>query len=252
MQDPCSLYEAESNSNTRTGSAVIQTCPTCSGGAKVGYVGNNSGTLQFNGITANASGIHVVTIYYTNGDPMRTAYVSVNGGPGTALNFPFTGSFDTVGSIQTTISLNAGSSNTVRFYNPISGNWAPDFDLIGVNCVAAFFTGEIPLGGGWYYLQFPNGTPFGYYNYLPDQHFIYHIDLGFEYLFDANDANHGIYFYDFACSSFFYTNPTLFPFLYNFSLDAWLYYLPDFNNPGRYSHDPRWFFNFATGQWITL
>jgi hypothetical protein len=116
----------------------------------------------------------------------------------------------------------------------------------------AFFTGETALGGGWYYLQFANGTPFGYYNYLTDQNFIYHIDLGFEYLFDANDANHGIYFYDFASSSFFYTSPTLFPDLYDFSLNAWLYYLPDVNNPGRYTHNPRWFYNFATGQWITL
>jgi hypothetical protein len=115
-----------------------------------------------------------------------------------------------------------------------------------------FFTGETALGGGWYYLQFANGTPFGYYSYLPDQHFIYHIDLGFEYLFDANDANHGIFFYDFASSSFFYTSPTLFSYLYDFSLNAWLYYLPDVNNPGRYTHNPRWFFNFATGHWITL
>jgi hypothetical protein len=116
----------------------------------------------------------------------------------------------------------------------------------------AFFNGEIALGGGWYYLQFPNSTPFGYYSYLSDPHFIYHIDLGFEYVFDPNDANHGIYFYDFASSSFFYTSPTLFPYLYNFSLNAWLYYLPDVANPGRYTHNPRWFYNFATGQWITL
>ena len=116
----------------------------------------------------------------------------------------------------------------------------------------AFFTGETALGGGFYYLQFPNGTPFGYYSYLPNQNFIYHIDLGFEYFVDPNDANHGIYFYDFASSSFFYTSPTLFPDLYDFSLNAWLYYLPDVNNPGRYTHNPRWFYNFATGQWITL
>jgi hypothetical protein len=116
----------------------------------------------------------------------------------------------------------------------------------------AFFNGEIALGGGWFYLQFANGAPFGYYSYLSDQNFIYHIDLGFEYLIDANDANHGIYFYDFASSSFFYTSPTLFPDLYDFSLNAWLYYLPDANNPGRYTHNPRWFYNFATGQWITL
>jgi len=116
----------------------------------------------------------------------------------------------------------------------------------------AFFNGETALGGGFYYLQFANGTLFGYYSYLSNQNFIYHIDLAFEYLLDANDANHGIYFYDFASRSFFYTSPTLFPFLYNFSLNAWLYYLPDANNPGRYTHNPRWFYNFATGQWITL
>jgi Trypsin-like peptidase domain len=115
-----------------------------------------------------------------------------------------------------------------------------------------FFNGETALGGGFYYLQFANGTPFGYYSYLPNQNFIYHIDLGFEYLFDANDANNGIYFYDFASSSFFYTSPSTFPDLYDFSLNAWLYYLPDVANPGHYTHNPRWFYNFATGQWITL
>jgi hypothetical protein len=126
------------------------------------------------------------------------------------------------------------------------------FDVYRAPSHLAFFTGEIALGGGWYYLQFANGTPFGYYSYLSDQNFIYHIDLGFEYLFDANDANHGIYFYDFVSSSFFYTSPSTFPYLYDFSLNAWLYYLPDVNNPGRYTHNPRWFYNFATGQWITL
>ncbi len=121
---------------------------------------------------------------------------------------------------------------------------------VGTN--PAFFNGETALGGRWYYLQFPNGTPYGYYSYLPDQNYIYHLDLAFEYLIDANDANHGIYFYDFVSSSFFYTSPSDFPYLYDFSLNAWLYYLPDASNPGRYSHNPRWFYNFATGQWITL
>jgi hypothetical protein len=107
----------------------------------------------------------------------------------------------------------------------------------------AFFNGEIPLGGGWYYLQFPNGTPFGYYGYLADPHFIYHIDLGYGYVIDANDAYHGIYVYDFATGAFCYSNPSIFPYLYDFSLNAWLYYL-------RGTHNPRWFFNLATGQWF--
>jgi hypothetical protein len=127
----CASYEAESG--TLAGSAVVQSCPTCSGGHKVGYVGNNSGTLQFNGVSANATGRYVVTIWYTNGDAVRYALLSVNGSPGTPVSFPSTGSFQTVGSIQRTITLNFGS-NTLKFDNPISGNWAPDFDRLGVNC----------------------------------------------------------------------------------------------------------------------
>jgi hypothetical protein len=127
----CASYEAESG--TLAGSAVVQSCPTCSGGSKVGYVGNNSGTLQFNDVTANATGRYVVTIWYTNGDAVRYALLSVNGSPGTPVSFPSTGSFQTVGSIQRTITLNFGS-NTLKFYNPIVGNWAPDFDRLGVNC----------------------------------------------------------------------------------------------------------------------
>jgi hypothetical protein len=131
----CPSYEAESvPPNILAGGAGIQSCPTCSGGAEVVYVGNNSGTLQFNNVTANATHSYVVTIWYTNGDAVRYALLSVNGSPGTPLSFPSTGSFQTVGSIQTTITLNAGSDNTLTFYNPIVGNWAPDFDRIVVNC----------------------------------------------------------------------------------------------------------------------
>jgi hypothetical protein len=119
----------------------------------------------------------------------------------------------------------------------------------------AFFTGEIALSNGWYYLQFANGTPFGYYSYLifmNDPDFIYHIDMGFEHFFDANDNNSGIYFYDFTSNSFFYTSPSFpFPFLYDFSLNTVLYYFPDPNHPGRYTSNPRYFYNFATRQVIT-
>ena len=144
--EPCLSYEAESpicppnpqngdRCNIVAGGAVIQSCPACSGGEDVGFVGNNSGTLQFNGVTANASRRLAVTIWYTNGDAVRYALMSVNGGPGTPLSFPSTGSFQTVGSIQTTLTgLNPGSNNTLKFYNPIVGDWAPDFDRIEVNC----------------------------------------------------------------------------------------------------------------------
>jgi Alpha-galactosidase, CBM13 domain len=132
---PCA-WSAEAESGVLAGGATPLPCPSCSGGFRVGYVGNNSGTLQFNGVTANVTGSNVLTIWYTNGDAVRYAYLSVNGSPGVSVSFPSTGSFQTVGSIQTTITLTGGNNNTLEFYNPIVGNWAPDFDLIGVNCTS--------------------------------------------------------------------------------------------------------------------
>ena len=102
------------------------------------------------------------------------------------------------------------------------------------------------------YLQFADGTPFGHYSYLDDPHYIYHDDLGDEYVFDAGDGMNGVYLYDFASGDFFYTSPAFpFPSLYDFTLGTVLYYYPDPANPGRYTSNPRQFYDFATGQIIT-
>jgi hypothetical protein len=53
----------------------------------------------------------------------------VNGGSAIAFTAPYTGSFDIPGSVNTTISLNAGN-NTIEFFNPQQG--APDIDRIVV------------------------------------------------------------------------------------------------------------------------
>lgn len=120
-------YEAEAAGNTLAGGAVTATCGTCSGGSKVGYVGNNSGTLQFNGVNASTAGTYTLTVSYLNGDAARSAQVSVNGGTATSLSFPSTGSWTTVGTVQTSVQLNAGN-NTIKLSN--ASGWAPDFDRI--------------------------------------------------------------------------------------------------------------------------
>ena len=92
----------------------------------------------------------------------------------------------------------------------------------------AFFTGEAELSNGVCYLSFASGGYFGYYSFLSDPHYIYHFDLGYEYVFDANDGKAGIYLYDFASQTFFYTSPVFpFPYLYDFTLNSVLYYYPD-------------------------
>ncbi len=117
----------------------------------------------------------------------------------------------------------------------------------------AFFTGQAPLTDGVDYLAFPSGNPFGYYAFLNDPNYLYHFDLGYEYVIDAKDSQGGIYLYDFASSDFFYTSPTFpFPYLYDFNLKSVLYYYPDSNNPGRYNtNGVRYFYDFATGEILT-
>ena len=119
---------------------------------------------------------------------------------------------------------------------------------------STFFTGQVALSQGVYYLAFPaNGNIFGYYSYLSDPRYIYHFDLGFEYVFDANDGNSGVYLYDFKSKDFFYTSTGFpFPYLYDFSMHTTLYYYPDPNNAGHYNTDGvRYFYDFATGKMIT-
>ncbi|MFC5405544.1 fibronectin type III domain-containing protein [Cohnella soli] len=123
-------YEAEASGNTLAGGAATSSCAGCSGGGKVGYVGNNSGTLQFNGVNASSAGTATVTISYLNGDASRTAQMSVNGGTAVTLTFPGTGSWTTLGTVMTQVQLNAGN-NTIKFSN--SSGWAPDFDRIQVS-----------------------------------------------------------------------------------------------------------------------
>ncbi|KOG37230.1 alpha-galactosidase D [Streptomyces resistomycificus] len=127
-----STYEAEAGANTKGGSAVNASCANCSGGTKVGGVGNGSAnTLRFNNVTVGATGTKVVDIAYTNGsDAARTAVLKVNGQQATTVSFPPTGSWTTPGTVSVEVSLAKGSSNTLTFSN--SSAWTPDFDAIEV------------------------------------------------------------------------------------------------------------------------
>jgi hypothetical protein len=86
------------------------------------------GTLQFNGILANADGTATITIVYVNGDTgSRTAQLSVNGGPALTLSFPKTGGWSTTGTLTIGVRVRQGT-NTLKFFNNTAA--APDFDMI--------------------------------------------------------------------------------------------------------------------------
>ncbi len=147
------------------------------------------------------------------------------------------------------------AGNDGHLYGMTSAGGASDEGTIFELTVATappFFTGETPLGERVYYLAFPTGNPSGYYAFLSDPHYVFHFDLGWQYVFDAADGHGGVYFYDFESSDFFYTSPDFpFPYLYDFGLKSVVYYYPNSDNAGRYTTNPRFFYDFASGKNVT-
>ncbi|HEX4207845.1 MAG TPA: carbohydrate-binding protein [Ktedonobacteraceae bacterium] len=123
-------YEAESPANTLGGNAQVVSCTTCSGGAKVGNVGNG-GTLQFNNVNKQKSGIYTMTVYYTDGDSGRPMYASFNGASGVLLDFhgDSDNNWNRVQEMQVSVRLNAGN-NTIKFFDDSGAS--PDLDRITV------------------------------------------------------------------------------------------------------------------------
>ena len=124
-----SSIEAEASGNTIAGAARLASCSACSGGQKVGFIGNGAANfVTVNGVQASAAGSKTLTItYLLNGS--RSFFVSVNGG--TAVEVKLTGtSFSTPVTTTITVNLNAGS-NTIKFGNDTA--YAPDLDKIAIS-----------------------------------------------------------------------------------------------------------------------
>lgn len=121
--------EAEAAGNTLAGAAKVASCTACSGGEKVGYIGNGAANyVTVNNINEATAGNRTLTfVYLLNGS--RTFDISVNGGPDIVENLTGT-SFSTPVSASVTVSLKAGA-NTIKFHNDSA--YAPDLDVITVS-----------------------------------------------------------------------------------------------------------------------
>ncbi len=80
---------------------------------------------------------------------------------------------------------------------------------------------------------------------------MYHADLGYEFVTQGSVPG-SVYFYDFASGHWWYTTSALFPYLYDFSLNTWIYYFPNTQSPGHYTANPRYFSDLTTGQILTM
>jgi sugar lactone lactonase YvrE len=199
-------------------------------------------TLWSGGNSSSSSGLGV--------DNDDNVYM-FDGGSNAVLRISSSGMASVLGTLPTTHPQVAGVALDA-FRNIYMVDQHNNLVIKGVVSYPPFFNGQVALGNGVYYLAFTNGIPFGYYN-LGDFDFpwFYHYDMGFEYFFDANDGNGGCYLYDSTSGDFWYTSPGVFPYLYDFTLNSWLYYFPDPNDAQHYTSNPRYFYDYGTGQIIT-
>lgn len=127
------VLQAEASGNTRTGGASVVACPGCSGGQKVGNLGNG-GAVTFTGVQAPAAGAYTLKVGYLAEDA-RSFTVSVNGGAALTVGPPRSGKgndgnpsgWEIVRDVDVPVTLAAGS-NTVTIGN--AGGYAPDIDRI--------------------------------------------------------------------------------------------------------------------------
>jgi hypothetical protein len=120
-------FEAEAG--TLSGGARIANCAACSGGKKVGFIGNGANnTVTIGKVNVSSSGNFQVEIdYLTSG--ARTFFITVNGGAPLQLRLNGT-SFSTRAKTTISLPLTAGA-NRITFGNPNA--FAPDLDRIVVN-----------------------------------------------------------------------------------------------------------------------
>ncbi|MFF2446643.1 FIMAH domain-containing protein [Neobacillus sp. NPDC058068] len=113
------------------GSAKLVSCAKCSGGQKIGNIGNNPNNYAIFNVQVPADGAYNLQLEYLTGNE-RSFYVSVNGGEGTpiTLNGP---DFNTpLMAPNMMVNLKAGS-NTVKIYNDSA--YGPDLASISINFI---------------------------------------------------------------------------------------------------------------------
>ena len=198
-------------------------------------------------------GVAGATVTVQNG----SFYAVTSASGGYSLPLVSTDGVNMDGSVSVAVQFSDGStvSKTVAVtrLNSTYGSYRSNVEwevTMGTTALPAFFDGAASLTGGWSYLVLPAGNLFGYYN-ASAAPYLLHDDLGWEYVVDADDGHAGVYLYDFASTSWWYTSPSFgFPYLYDFSRRAVLYYYPAGGQPDHYTSAPRWFFDFRAGKII--
>ena len=102
--------------------------------------------------------------------------------------------------------------------------------------VGSWHSGALDLGDNWRYTDW-----LGYFNIDTDP-WIYHNEHGWLYVFPSVTDVESVYFWDNSMQSVLWTSETIYPSMYRFSDNTWIWYQRESNNP-------RWFNILSTGEW---
>jgi hypothetical protein len=113
--------------------AVTISCSACSGSSAAGYIGGPpKGTVQFSGISSQATTRTTIRLKHQNGDAtQRYATVTCNGVSQEISFLPTGGGSTAPGSSSLHCNLNAGTGNALTITTN-DGSWGPDIDRIFV------------------------------------------------------------------------------------------------------------------------
>lgn len=120
-------YECEDG--TLSGAASVSDGMMCSGGKKVGYVGNGSFNSVTHTVTVDEAGEYELLVYYCTGEE-RGINIVVNDTDRYEMTGLSGAGFDMPDTASITISLNAGE-NTIKLTR--NSGYAPDLDMIAVS-----------------------------------------------------------------------------------------------------------------------
>ncbi len=244
------------DSTTIISGPVLSISKTHTGNFTQGQQGTDTVTVSNGAGTGQTSGTSTVTETL----PAGLTLVSMAGGSGWNCLSNICSRSDVLnpgnGYPTITVTVNVAATAASPQVNQVSvsgggsaASAATDSTNVPASAVSPFFTTEAGLGSGVYYMMFPDGIVFDYYNFVACS-IIYHYDMGYEAFIPGSAAD--VYLYDFTSSHWLYTSTTLFPYLYDFTLNNWLYYFPDTKNPGHYTTSPRFFSNLTTGKIFSM
>ncbi len=242
------------------------------------FKGAVTGTLTTDGTTGTLAAANIVSWDLVVYDGSTNTYVLTGGQGGNStlalsgsaltatatqlsFNFGATGSLEiSEGPVAWLVGVNQGfegilpvGTASMEFSNTVTLGTTPAPAFSTPN---AFFNGQQPSSvAGWDFLQFQNGNLFGYYSFAQGSAstanaWLFHADLGYEYVIPGSTAG-AEYFYDLASKHWWFTSSSLFPYVYDFNLNSWLFYFANTQSAGRYSANPRYFSNLTTGMIIT-